>query len=241
MSKTSTPQKGCLAFVQFDSDVNIDHTALVYDVDDTYVYTIEGNRSNKVDKKKYYKSTGKQVNYSSTYIEFYGNPSYNNTSPSTPEEPVTPKITISTNSVTNLKTTSVTVSGSYYNPNSKQVTAIGVYYGKDASSMKRYAVDRDESYVNGGIYYDLVSLSPGTTYYYQLFANNGSTDFKGEINTFQTIADASNIEVTTSSFQKVDDTTVRVNASYYNPKSVTVKKYGFYYGTDTNTCIFFTC
>lgn len=93
LQKTSTPKKGSLAFVQFDSDVNIDHTALVYDVDDTYVYTIEGNRNNKVEKKKYYKSSGKQVNYSATYIEFYGNPAYTETAP-TPSAPTNVKVNI---------------------------------------------------------------------------------------------------------------------------------------------------
>ncbi len=92
LNKTSVPEVGSLAFVQFDSDVNIDHTALVYAVDDTYVYTIEGNRNNKVDKRQYYRSTGKQVNYSATYIEFYGTPAYNNSWTETPTDVEAPTI-----------------------------------------------------------------------------------------------------------------------------------------------------
>ena len=76
ITKSTVPQAGNLMFVQTDSDVNIDHTALVYDVDDTYVYSIEGNKNNKVEKRKYYRNTGKQVGYETNYIEFYGDPNY---------------------------------------------------------------------------------------------------------------------------------------------------------------------
>ncbi len=85
LEKSSTAEIGSFAFIQFDKDVNIDHTALVYDVDDKYIYTIEGNRGDKVDKRKYNKSNGKQYNYSDVYIEFYGNPNYGISSHTCPE------------------------------------------------------------------------------------------------------------------------------------------------------------
>ena len=89
---TSDPQIGDQIF--FKNTQRICHTGLVYDVDDTYVYTVEGNTSSAagmvanggcVRKKKY------RLSYSS--IAGYGRPKYdmpNQTSVSNQQKPVTP-------------------------------------------------------------------------------------------------------------------------------------------------------
>ncbi len=71
-----TPQPGDILYIQNDSDSAVDHVGLVYKVDDTYIYSVEGNFGNKVGTIKYYRSSGKQTYYSTTKILFYGVPDY---------------------------------------------------------------------------------------------------------------------------------------------------------------------
>ncbi len=89
-----TPRVGDIVYVQNDSDSAVDHVGLVYKVDDTYIYTVEGNFGHKVGTVKYYRSSGKQTYYSSTKILFYGVPNYttgsaNPTTNSTTVKPTT--------------------------------------------------------------------------------------------------------------------------------------------------------
>ncbi len=70
------PQKGDIVYVNNDSDPDADHVGIVYDVDDTFIYTVEGNASQQVYDVKYYKDTGIQFYYSNTNIVYYGVPSY---------------------------------------------------------------------------------------------------------------------------------------------------------------------
>ncbi|MBQ8783517.1 MAG: CHAP domain-containing protein [Clostridia bacterium] len=71
-----TPKVGDILYIQNDSDSAVDHVGLVYKVDDTYIYSVEGNFGNKVGTIKYYRDSGKQTYYSSTKILFYGVPDY---------------------------------------------------------------------------------------------------------------------------------------------------------------------
>lgn len=73
---TREPQVGDILYIDNDSDPDADHVALVYKVDDTYIYSIEGNTSQKVYALKYYKDTGCQTYYKTTKILFYGVPDY---------------------------------------------------------------------------------------------------------------------------------------------------------------------
>ncbi len=69
-------QPGDIIYVQNDSDSAADHVGIVCKVDDTYIYTAEGNYSNSVSYVKYYKSSGEQIYSGKTRILFYGVPSY---------------------------------------------------------------------------------------------------------------------------------------------------------------------
>lgn len=73
-----TPKPGDIVYVQNDSDSAADHVGIVTSVDNEYIYTAEGNYSNKVSAVKYSKSTGKNVNSEKTRILFYGVPPYEN-------------------------------------------------------------------------------------------------------------------------------------------------------------------
>lgn len=70
------PQKGDIVYIDNDSDPDADHVGLVYDVDDTFIYTLEGNTSHIVYDIKYYKDTGIQHYYNTTKIVYYGVPDY---------------------------------------------------------------------------------------------------------------------------------------------------------------------
>ena len=77
-----TPQTGDIVFFENNGELNYggvygyDHVGIVYSVDNTYIYTVEGNKSDRVQTRKYLLSTGEQPNYPSTYIAWVGRPQY---------------------------------------------------------------------------------------------------------------------------------------------------------------------
>lgn len=73
---TRSPQVGDILYIDNDSDPQADHVALVYKVDSQYIYSIEGNCSQKVYALKYKISDGSQTYKNTTKILFYGVPNY---------------------------------------------------------------------------------------------------------------------------------------------------------------------
>ena len=73
---TRAPQVGDILYIDNDSDPEADHVALVYKVDSQYIYSIEGNCSQKVYALKYKVSDGSQTYKNTTKILFYGVPNY---------------------------------------------------------------------------------------------------------------------------------------------------------------------
>ena len=71
-----SPQVGDILYIDNDSDPEADHVALVYKVDSQYIYSIEGNCSQKVYALKYNISDGSQTYKNTTKILFYGVPNY---------------------------------------------------------------------------------------------------------------------------------------------------------------------
>ncbi len=91
-----SPKAGDIIYIQNDSDSDVDHVGLIYKVDDTYIYAVEGNFGHKVGTIKYYKESGRQTYYSSTKILFYGVPDYQKASTTvkpTTQAPTTTKPT----------------------------------------------------------------------------------------------------------------------------------------------------
>ncbi len=70
------PQKGDIIYISNDSDPEADHVGLVYEVDDEFIYALEGNTSDRVYDIKYYKDSGRQFYYNDTVIVYYGVPDY---------------------------------------------------------------------------------------------------------------------------------------------------------------------
>jgi len=80
-SFSSTAAKvGDIAFIDNTGNGTSNHVGLVYAVDSTYIYTVEGNYSEQVYKCKYLRSTGYQRYTNSTaakvHIVFYARPNY---------------------------------------------------------------------------------------------------------------------------------------------------------------------
>ncbi|MBR4211612.1 MAG: CHAP domain-containing protein, partial [Oscillibacter sp.] len=71
---SDTPRPGDIAYIDVDNDGVSNHVGLVYDADSSYVYTIEGNTSNKAMRRRYNANTGRLS--SSTQIVFFARPRY---------------------------------------------------------------------------------------------------------------------------------------------------------------------
>ncbi len=103
-----SPKVGDIIYIQNDSDSAVDHVGLIYKVDDTYIYSVEGNFGHKVGTIKYYKNSGKQTYYSSTKILFYGVPDYSKSTTTTKTTTTTTKATTTKATTTTVKPTTTT-------------------------------------------------------------------------------------------------------------------------------------
>lgn len=80
-------EKGDLIFVENGGDLDygnvygFDHVGIVYAVDNSYIYTVEGNDNNSVTYNMYSKATGVDVEESSAYIAWIGKPNYSGSQP----------------------------------------------------------------------------------------------------------------------------------------------------------------
>lgn len=81
------PEKGDLIFVENNGNLNygnvygFDHVGIVYAVDDSFVYTVEGNDGNYVTYNMYSKSNGYDTEKASAYIAWIGKPNYTGSQP----------------------------------------------------------------------------------------------------------------------------------------------------------------
>ena len=72
-----TPRAGDIIYVDSKKDGISNHVGLIKDVDENYIYTIEGNKKHEVREITYYREAGTQTNDSSVKIVYYGVPDYN--------------------------------------------------------------------------------------------------------------------------------------------------------------------
>lgn len=68
MDSSYTPAAGDLIFFDWGNDGSIDHVGIVVNVEDGFVNTIEGNRSNKVQRGRY--ATGDSTIYGYGSVEY---------------------------------------------------------------------------------------------------------------------------------------------------------------------------
>ncbi len=71
------PREGDIIYVDSKNDNISNHVGLVTGADENYIYTIEGNKSNRVKEVVYYRNTGKQTTDKNVIILYYGVPEYN--------------------------------------------------------------------------------------------------------------------------------------------------------------------
>lgn len=85
-------QPGDLVFLEYNNDgYGFDHVGLVWKVDDTYIYTVDGNYSRGVsDKARYRRSDGRDVWNSSAWIANYAVPAYTTATVGTVVDPGDP-------------------------------------------------------------------------------------------------------------------------------------------------------
>lgn len=148
------PQPADFAAIENDgSSSEPDHTGLVYNVDDNYIYTIEGNIGGAVVYRKYGKSNLRlnANNSSSSYIVGFGEPNLGTSSSYTPVTPVNKKPVGNVDSCVG-EIGEVTVTGWAYDPNDTSTSVdIHVYIGglaEDSNSephnMGRAAIYRND-------------------------------------------------------------------------------------------------
>ena len=65
------PKKADIIFINWNSKTTPDHVGIVKKVDDKYVYTIEGNRSNKVAEAKYLLTDTRILGYGTPYFPYF--------------------------------------------------------------------------------------------------------------------------------------------------------------------------
>ena len=70
------PEKADIIFINWDSKSSPDHVGIVKKVDSKYVYTIEGNRSNKVAEAKYLLTDSRIIGYGTPVFSKYESGEY---------------------------------------------------------------------------------------------------------------------------------------------------------------------
>ncbi len=139
---------------------------------------------------------------------------------------------------TNITAGSVTLNGAIENNGGSDITDYGFYWGTNqatlVSSGHRVDVDYNASGTslqNGSFSYNCTGLTPGTTYYFQAFADNSYGE--NQIATIQSFTYAAPI-VTTENATNITATSVTLNGSIDNSGRPGVTDYGFYYGASSN-------
>lgn len=156
----------------------------------------------------------------------------NNTNPKNPPAAQAP--VLHADSASNVTPTTAHISGncSYSTP---KPSSVGIYLGTSQSSMSR--VDSDTINHNKNpfdIWYDLSDLTPGTTYYYQLYAVAGEEEITTQVLSFTTPNQDQPPVIRTKPASNITQTSVRIDGScsYSGAKPSSV---GLYLGTKTTT------
>ena len=73
---SSSIKQGDIAYIGTPGGTSSSHVGIVTEVSNGYVYTVEGNYSNKVSRGRFQLSTGKRIGGDNTAILCYGSPNY---------------------------------------------------------------------------------------------------------------------------------------------------------------------
>lgn len=162
------------------------------------------------------------------------------TTPTATPQPVSSTVTVTTTEAVNITTTNATVYGQVSYQGEKP-SEVGIYFGTSLKNMSKAAKDTSITFSKNpfDMWYDLnneagVTLSAGTTYYWQCYAIVNGIEVKGDVKSFITKGSSSDVlNITTGSADTFtgDNATVHGAASYSGLKPTEV---GLYFGTSAS-------
>ena len=148
--------------------------------------------------------------------------------------PVAQPPVLNVHSASSITQTTVHISGNCSYSGTKP-SSVGIYMGTSQDSMSR--VDSDNINHNKNpfdIWYDLTGLTPGTTYYYQLYAITGEDESKTQVLSFTTAAQDEAPEIHSKSAKNITKTSARIegNCAYSGARPSSV---GLYLGINADS------
>lgn len=180
----NTPAVGAIA--QWDANSvtyvgSAGHVAYVEEVGSNYIIVSEDNYGGDFRWRKVYSDL-----WPSNFIHIAdGEGSSNSKLP----EAASP--TVTANAASNITSTGVKLSGTVTNPSRLTITEVGVELGTSQDNLKKAGSDKvSYTYSSFNMWYDQselnVTLSPGTTYYYRMYAVSGGNTYYSSIKSFTT-------------------------------------------------------
>ena len=180
-----TPKAGDIVLFRWknaSSSTTWSHVGLVYEVSSSNIKYVDGNGVANKTVTSSYVSTH-TLKRSSTEIVGYIRPAYTGGGTVTPPASA---LSIKTNGYENLKNTSVRLKGTCGYSGTRP-SSVGVYLGLSQSTMsKKDSDDINHSKNPFDIWYDISGLTPGTTYYWKLYANVAGKTIWSDVKSFKT-------------------------------------------------------
>ena len=177
-----TPKVGDIALFHWKGASGTwNHVGIVYKVDSSKIYYVDGNGTSGGYNNSYV--TTHTLSRTSSEIAGYIRPAYSGSGGT-----VSSSITLKSASYTNLKENSVQVRGTCQYSGIRP-SEVGLYFGTSPDNMKKVDSDQINHTKNPfDIWYDRSGLTPGTTYYWRLYALvNGKTVWNSDgVQSFRT-------------------------------------------------------
>jgi hypothetical protein len=136
---------------------------------------------------------------------------------------------VQTEAATVVSSTSITLNGDITSDSGYNVTDYGFMWGTSASSLtNKLDVGTNNQ---SGTFTDTLSITPGTTYYFEAYATNSYGTADGAVLSYPTNMPAVQTEAATS----VTDSSAVLNGDITSGSGYTVTDYGFMWGTSAST------
>jgi hypothetical protein len=135
---------------------------------------------------------------------------------------------VQTEAATVVSSTSITLNGNITSDSGYTVTDYGFMWGTSASSLtNKLDVGTNNQ---SGAFTDTLSITPGTTYYFEAYATNSYGTADGAVLSYPTNMPAVQTEAATS----VTDSSAVLNGDITSGSGYTVTDYGFMWGTSAS-------
>jgi len=127
--------------------------------------------------------------------------------------------TVTANNASSVTSTGVYLSGAVTNPSRLTITEVGVELGASQDNLQKAGYDKvNYTYSSFNMWYDQselnVTLSPGATYYYRLYAISGGTPYYSAVMSFSTV-DASSPTSSESTWDGTSISQPKLEGSIY--------------------------